>query len=118
MAFYKNGYRYHTKFDDFKNIPLGSYQHVGDNALSLVRNLANAPEVSEPVPTPGKIVYYDVLGLFMISYTTVVAAILNSAAVIISFSVFLYSIVQFKLSKLVMDTLNVMKKNCSHFRFY
>ncbi|XP_018573441.1 endoplasmic reticulum metallopeptidase 1 [Anoplophora glabripennis] len=98
MAFYKNGYRYHTKFDDFKNIPLGSYQHVGDNALSLVQNLANAPEVSDPVPTYGKIVYFDILGLFMVSYTTLVAAILNSITVIISLSVFFYSIMDFKLS--------------------
>lgn len=107
MAFYKNGYRYHTKYDDFKNIPLGSYQHVGDNTLSLVRSLANAPEVSDPVPTPGKIVYFDVLGLFMVSYTTLVATILNSITVIVSFSVFFYSIYQFKLSKLVIDFLNI-----------
>lgn len=102
MAFYKNGYRYHTKYDDFKNIPLGSYQHVGDNTLSLVRNLANAPEVSDPVPTPGKIVYFDILGLFMVSYTTLVATILNSLTVIVSISIFFYSIFDFKLSMSVM----------------
>ncbi|KAJ8924322.1 hypothetical protein NQ315_007115 [Exocentrus adspersus] len=97
MAFYKNGYRYHTKYDDFKNIPLGSYQHVGDNTLSLVKSLANAPEVSEPVPTPGKTVYFDVLGLFMVSYTTFTAKIINFITVVISISVFIFSAMDLKL---------------------
>ncbi|ENN70647.1 hypothetical protein YQE_12592, partial [Dendroctonus ponderosae] len=46
MAYYKDGYRYHTKYDGFDNIPLGSYQHGGDNTLALVKYLANAPEVA------------------------------------------------------------------------
>ncbi|KAJ8936603.1 hypothetical protein NQ314_012218 [Rhamnusium bicolor] len=97
MAFFKNGYRYHTKYDGFKNIPLGSYQHVGDNVLFLTRSIANAPELLDPVPTPGKTVYFDVLGWFMVSYTTFTATILNSVAVILSISVFLFSLIDLKL---------------------
>ncbi|KAJ8963361.1 hypothetical protein NQ318_018833 [Aromia moschata] len=97
MAFYKNGYRYHTKYDDFEHIPHGSYQHVGDNTLSLIKDLADAPEVENPVPTPGKMVYFDVLGWFMVSYTTTTAVILNLVTVFVSVSTFVYSAADFKL---------------------
>ncbi|ERL85028.1 hypothetical protein D910_02451 [Dendroctonus ponderosae] len=68
MAYYKDGYRYHTKYDGFDNIPLGSYQHGGDNTLALVKYLANAPEVAEQNGSIGNSVYFDVFGLFMIAY--------------------------------------------------
>lgn len=99
MAFIKNGYRYHTKHDGFGYIPLGSYQHVGDNALYLVRTLANAPEVAEAVPSEGRAVYYDVFGWFMIYYTDFVGSIVNVLAVILSLTVFTYSLFSFKLGE-------------------
>ena len=99
MAFFKNGYRYHTKYDGLANIPLGSYQHVGDNTLSLVRALSNAPEVNEELPSKGKAVFYDVLGLFIISYSHFVGTIVNIVAIILSLGTFLYSIFNFKLGE-------------------
>lgn len=99
MAFIKNGYRYHTKYDQYSCIPLGSYQHVGDNTLYLVNSLANAPELYESVPTEGKALYYDFLGLFMISYTNFVGRIINFVTVVISLVTFLYSMFSYKLGK-------------------
>lgn len=97
FAFYQNGYRYHTKFDDFQNIPPGSYQHVGDNILTLVKNLASAPEVSEGDGVPGKMIYYDIFGFFMISYTTRTAFILNIVTVLLSVAVFFYGLWECKI---------------------
>jgi MFS family permease len=97
MAFFKQGYRYHTKYDDFEHIPLGSFQHVGDNTLSLVRSLANAPEVSNPKDNPGKIIFYDFLGLFMISYTQTVAHVVNYVVVVLSLAIFAFSVHTFKI---------------------
>jgi hypothetical protein len=99
MAFFKQGYRYHTKYDDFEHIPLGSFQHVGDNTLSLVRSLANAPEVSNPKYNPGKIIFYDFLGLFMVSYTQTVGHVVNYVVVVLSLGIFAFSVHTFKLGK-------------------
>jgi hypothetical protein len=100
QAFYKQGYRYHTKYDDFEHIPLGSFQHVGDNILSLIRSLANAPEVSNPKDNPGKIIFYDFFGLFMISYTQTVGHVVNYLMVLQSLAIFAFSVHTFKLGKL------------------
>lgn len=100
FAFYQNGYRYHTQYDDFKNIPHGSYQHVGDNILSLVRNLGNALEVSQTTSEPGKMIYYDVLGFFMVSYDTNTAPIINIVTVLLSIGAFLLAVRNFNLGKL------------------
>lgn len=89
MAFVKSGYRYHTKYDTFDNIPLGSFQHVGDNALFLVKSLANAPELGTLEEQPyGKPTYFDVFGWFMVSYSDTLAIILNLLGITISFVAF------------------------------
>lgn len=98
MAFCRHGYRYHTKYDDFKNIPVGSFQHVGDNALKLVKVLANAPELNNQLQTGQKVVYYDVLGWFMISYLDSTSTVLNSGLVFLSFFAAVWSMFDFKLS--------------------
>ncbi|XP_050500208.1 endoplasmic reticulum metallopeptidase 1-like isoform X1 [Diabrotica virgifera virgifera] len=104
MAFYKYGYRYHTKYDDFKNIPAGSYQQVGDNTLHLVKALANAPELFHNLQTGEKVVYYDVFGLFMMVYSVTAATIINSAIVFLSGFVFVWSIFDFKLDPVFAST--------------
>ncbi|RZC42917.1 endoplasmic reticulum metallopeptidase 1-like [Asbolus verrucosus] len=84
-------------YDDFEHIPLGSFQHVGDNTLSLVRDLANAPEVANPKEDPGKVIFFDFLGLFMITYSQAVAQALNYVAVLLSLGIFALSMHSFKL---------------------
>lgn len=45
MAKFINGFAYHTKYDQFSNIPRGSIQNTGDNLLGLVRSIANSTEL-------------------------------------------------------------------------
>ena len=45
IAYMKNGYVYHTKYDTEAAIPPGSIQRAGDNVLAVVKHLLNS-EVS------------------------------------------------------------------------
>lgn len=91
FAFARNGYRYHTKYDGFSNIPLESYQHVGDNILFLLRGLGDAPELLNHDDSQGKIVYYDFIGLFIVAYPEHMGLIINGIVVIFSFVIFAIS---------------------------
>lgn len=42
MAFYQNGYVYHTPLDDLDMVTPGSIQHMGGNTLALARHLTDA----------------------------------------------------------------------------
>lgn len=96
FAFVKDGYRYHTAYDSFDNIPSGSYQHVGDNILAYVKSLANAPEVTEKERSLGKMVYFDIFGLSMITYSARTALILNLVTAAISLGVFILALLVFR----------------------
>ncbi|XP_037035534.1 endoplasmic reticulum metallopeptidase 1-like isoform X1 [Bradysia coprophila] len=78
FAIYRNGYVYHTQSDRSENVPLGTYQNVGDNILSLTKAILNAEELRDPKaydqPNP---IYFDYLGWFMITYPVTVAIIIN-----------------------------------------
>ncbi|KAK4883833.1 hypothetical protein RN001_000104 [Aquatica leii] len=88
FAFNRNGYRYHTKYDEFDAIPSGSYQHVGDNTLALVRGLANASELTNlDEETPEPVVYFDFMTLFMISYSGSMIIVINVIVLIVSIGV-------------------------------
>ncbi|XP_032586206.1 endoplasmic reticulum metallopeptidase 1 [Drosophila mojavensis] len=76
-----NGFIYHTKYDRIDVIPRGSIQNTGDNVLSLVRALANAPELLNiQAHEGGNSVYYDILGLTFITYSEEMGQILNYGA--------------------------------------
>ena len=42
IAYMKNGYVYHTKYDTEAAIPAGSIQRAGDNVLAVVKHLLNS----------------------------------------------------------------------------
>nr|XP_017000980.2 endoplasmic reticulum metallopeptidase 1-like [Drosophila takahashii] len=73
-----NGFVYHTKYDRYDIIPRESIQNTGDNLLGLVKALANAPELADTTET-GKAVFFDVLGLFFVSYSADSGKTLNYA---------------------------------------
>ncbi|KAF2903090.1 hypothetical protein ILUMI_03106 [Ignelater luminosus] len=76
--FYKDAFRYHTPYDGFSNIQLGTYQHAGDNMLFLIRNLANAPELSHVQDQPkDDLIFYDFLEFILVSYTKTTAVALS-----------------------------------------
>lgn len=65
FAFLGGVAHYHTPLDDLAHLSLASLQHHGDNALAMVRALADAePETL----TPSKAIYFDLLSLVVIGY--------------------------------------------------
>ncbi|XP_065719447.2 endoplasmic reticulum metallopeptidase 1-like [Drosophila suzukii] len=93
IAQFINGYCYHTKYDRFANIPRGSIQSTGENLLSLVRSLANATELANPAAyATGHVIFFDVLGLYFISYTESNGVILNYAVAAITLILVIVSI--------------------------
>ncbi|XP_055702540.1 endoplasmic reticulum metallopeptidase 1-like isoform X2 [Phlebotomus papatasi] len=92
MAYAYNGYVYHTKFDRFETIHEGTYQHTGDNVLALVKGMANSPEldINADLGT-GSVIFFDFMGWFMISYTEVVAMIINILIAILQFVIIGFS---------------------------
>ncbi|KRG04649.1 uncharacterized protein Dmoj_GI19046 [Drosophila mojavensis] len=73
-----NGFVYHTKYDLIDVIPRESFQNTGDNVLSLVRALANAPELYDTkAHETGHTVYFDFLGLYLFNYSESTGTILN-----------------------------------------
>jgi hypothetical protein len=65
FAFIKDGIYYHTTQDNFAHLDAGSVQHHGENALAVVRRLA---EMDLSVQPPGNAIYMDVLGLGIVQW--------------------------------------------------
>jgi len=78
IALYRGGWAYHTQRDRTWNVSPGSVQQMGENALALARELASRP--LEVRGDGGRAIYYDVLGLFMLSYGGGIAAALAAVA--------------------------------------
>lgn len=97
FAYFKDGYRYHTKYDGFNNIKIERYQRTGDNILRLVQELANAPEVSGPLENEGGAIYFDVTGLFMVYYSEDVEIIANVLVILLSIGLFLWSLYELQI---------------------
>ncbi|KAF5305113.1 hypothetical protein FQA39_LY09375 [Lamprigera yunnana] len=88
FAFNRNGYRYHTHYDDFHNIPSGSFQHAGDNALFLIKSLVNATELGmTETQEEAPVVFFDFMTLFMISYSGPIIIVVNTLLSILSIAV-------------------------------
>ncbi|KDR16698.1 endoplasmic reticulum metallopeptidase 1-like isoform X2 [Zootermopsis nevadensis] len=80
-----NGYVYHTRYDNLHAIPTGTLQHTGDNLLALTKRIASSDILSNPQEyAAGRTVYFDVLGLFMVSYSETAGIILNVFIVVLS----------------------------------
>ncbi|XP_017781719.1 PREDICTED: endoplasmic reticulum metallopeptidase 1-like [Nicrophorus vespilloides] len=99
FAYTRNGYRYHTKYDD-NNINIGVIQHTGNNILELLKQLSNAPEVgAELDENSSYTVYYDFLGVLFIRYDRTVELIFNILCIVISLLSFAISVFSFKIHK-------------------
>ena len=78
IAFIKNGWLYHTKMDTINEVPSGSIQHMGSNALALVLHLGNKDFREVTIEKAGtQMVFFDVLGLFMVTYSETIGIILS-----------------------------------------
>lgn len=76
IAYCRGGWKYHTKFDHIRYVTLDSIQNTGNNILELVKLLANSKEMDEP-PEGTAAVYFDVFGIFFVSYSALVGKVLN-----------------------------------------
>lgn len=107
FAYVKDGWRYHTRYDMIDYIPMKSVQYTGENILALTKKISNADELSNQNEGPSA-VYFDYLGLFFISYTQEVGAVLNITFSVLAVIVQFIIQTQFKLSKvgsIAMETL-------------
>lgn len=78
FAFNANGYVYHTKYDTAEIIPLGTFQHTGDNMLALTKSLVQSAELGNATAEGDQnVIFYDVLGWFMLYYTEGEAVLIN-----------------------------------------
>ncbi|VVC43662.1 Peptidase M28 [Cinara cedri] len=87
MAHYKNGYVYHTKYDNLDQIDSSVLQNTGENLLELTKVISshNATKTQK-----SKYVFFDILGVYMFSYKEMSGAFANFLIVLMSFfSIFL-----------------------------
>jgi hypothetical protein len=100
FAYVEDGWRYHTRYDNVDYIDHESVQHTGNNILPLTKNMANSDELVNPQEGSWPI-YFDYLGLFMISYTEGTGIILNyTISILVVLIIFLIQI-KFKLSNII-----------------
>jgi len=72
---------YHTPLDSFENADPGTLQHHGDQALAMVRALADAgPELDAPQDRARDAVWFDVLAMFIVSWPVAASVGLALAA--------------------------------------
>ena len=91
FAWSKNGYVYHTKFDNVRAIPLGTLQRTGDNILALSLGLVNSDKMYNTEKyAAGNLVFFDFLGAFVIRWPEELGFLINLCAIVLS----LYSILQ------------------------
>ncbi|KAG0367073.1 hypothetical protein BGZ54_004448 [Gamsiella multidivaricata] len=79
MAVYKNSYLYHTHLDLNQYMEPGLPQHMGENALALVRHLGNEVDLTGRFEKTSEVVFYDVLGFFFVAYSLSTAIKLHLA---------------------------------------
>ena len=88
IAYMKNGYVYHTKYDTEDRITEGSIQRAGDNVLEVVRHLAQSDILGHTdAHASGSVVFFDVLGLFMVYYPEWMGIVINLMVVATSLSI-------------------------------
>lgn len=92
VALYQDGYAYHTALDRVERVQPGSLQHLGDNTLALVRELAGGPLPGDVGGTPS--VYYDLLGVTMFAYSAGTARLLAGLALLLALGALAFALVR------------------------
>eukprot|EP00298_Acanthocystis_sp_HF-20_P009627 c18414_g1_i2.p1 GENE.c18414_g1_i2~~c18414_g1_i2.p1 ORF type:complete len:955 (+),score=351.01 c18414_g1_i2:74-2938(+) len=91
MVSYQKGHVYHTTLDDYDHIDSGAMQRTGENILATLRALASSAQLVDPGDSKHHdVIYYDILGIFMVVYTRKTEFVLNTIALsLIPFSIYL-----------------------------
>uniref|UniRef100_A0A8C6ZI82 Endoplasmic reticulum metallopeptidase 1 n=1 Tax=Nothoprocta perdicaria TaxID=30464 RepID=A0A8C6ZI82_NOTPE len=86
LAFIENGYIYHTKYDTSDRILTDSIQRAGDNILAVLKYLATSDKLAKSFEyRHGNVVFFDILGLFVLAYPARVGTIMNYIIAAIAF---------------------------------
>ncbi|KAJ9585933.1 hypothetical protein L9F63_020441, partial [Diploptera punctata] len=92
FAWSKNGYVYHTKFDNVSQIPLGTLQRTGDNILALTLGLVNSDKMDDTDKyAAGNLVFFDFLGAFVFRWPEEVGFLINLCVIAMSAYCILYN---------------------------
>ncbi|CAJ0951410.1 unnamed protein product, partial [Mesorhabditis belari] len=87
IAYTKNGWVYHTEFDEEWRIEPGAIQRAGENVLAVVKRILSSPYLRQAATFDegNRWVFYDVVGLFSVYYSISIGQILNFGAVVATF---------------------------------
>lgn len=105
LAWYRDGYKYHTPRDDLSFVEEGSLQHAGDNAFAYISAICSnttsakiwrddalkmqsdptykadqnkpLPDLLNAYPSRSQIIFYDFLSLITLHYTPLTATIIH-----------------------------------------
>ncbi|VDM38403.1 unnamed protein product [Toxocara canis] len=94
IAYFRNGWLYHTEFDVPRYISEGCIQRAGENILALVKALVKSPYLDDPsqFEQGNRWVFYDVIGLFTVFYTISLGTVLNYSTVMVVFALVIYRV--------------------------
>ncbi|KAG0224132.1 hypothetical protein BGW42_005310 [Actinomortierella wolfii] len=86
IAFYSRRAFYHTLHDDIEHTSIGSVQHMGNTALVALRGIADSDYLDHPkkIVRREASIYYDIAGLFMLSYSFATYMTLNYNLLIVA----------------------------------
>ncbi|NXD27570.1 ERMP1 metallopeptidase, partial [Spelaeornis formosus] len=86
LAFIENGYIYHTEYDTSDRILTDSIQRAGDNILAVLKYLATSEKLAKSSEyRHGNVVFFDILGLFVLAYPARVGTIMNYITAAVAF---------------------------------
>jgi len=74
FAFIEGFVNYHSSHDSVQNLNHGSMQQQGDYMLALAQQFGNA---GSDDPRPANLVYFDVLGQFLVRYSQTIATVVS-----------------------------------------
>lgn len=93
-----DGYAYHTENDLADIIPMGTYQNVGDNLLSLAKTYAGHEfrlALSDELVLQENDIFFDYLGWFFVRYSRTSALIINVLVPLATLTLIVVSLVAF-----------------------
>uniref|UniRef100_A0A183CBL7 FXNA-like protease n=1 Tax=Globodera pallida TaxID=36090 RepID=A0A183CBL7_GLOPA len=90
VAYIRNGWVYHTEFDQPERIEAGAIQRSGDNLLALAKALIRSPYLKQPADfnEGSNWVFFDVVGMFTVFFSMRIAVFMHySVCVFVAFVV-------------------------------
>ncbi|KFD58285.1 hypothetical protein M513_01048 [Trichuris suis] len=113
IAFVKNGYVYHNEFDRPEYITAGCIQRAGENVLAIVNAIMQSDCMRSHCAEDDKYgVFFDMLGLFTVSYSLRISRMVNLFSIAATAAIFLIGI------SADMPSLFDSRQESMWFRFY